>query len=68
MLVDTTFLHTPMEIILLNSSLILSHHFLFLPGQVAMMPARMSVVQVDHSFHWLPMQSHLTIHSGLILT
>ena len=32
------------------------------------MPAGMSVVQMDHLFHWLQMQSHLTIHSGLIQT
>ena len=32
------------------------------------MPAGTSVVMMDHSFHWLQMHSHLTIHSGLILT
>ena len=49
------FLHTPMEVMLLQS-----HHAisLLLPGQDATMTARMSVVQMDHSFHWLQMQSH----------
>ena len=30
------------------------------------MPAGMSVDQMGHPFHWLQMQSHLNIHSGLI--
>ena len=30
------------------------------------MPAGMFVAQMDHSFHWLQMQSHLTIHSGQV--
>ena len=32
------------------------------------MPAGMFVAQMDHSSHWLPMQSHLTIHVGWILS
>ena len=31
------------------------------------MPAGRLVVQMDHSFQWLQMHSHLTIHVGWIL-
>ena len=56
-----------MDIFLLQ---VRSHHTISLlfPGQDATMPAGMSVVQMDYSYHWLQMQSHLTIHSGLIPT
>ena len=67
MLVDPTFLHTPMDIILLNSSLIPSCHFSCFPDQDSTMPAGRLVVQMDHSFQWLQMHSHLTIHVGWIL-
>ena len=31
------------------------------------MPVEMFVAQMGHSFHWLQMQSHLSIHVGQIL-
>ena len=31
------------------------------------MPVEMFVPQMDHSFHWLQMQSHLAIHVDWIL-
>ena len=65
MLFDPTFLHTPMDLILLKTSLIPSHHFspVFKSG----CHVEMFVAEMDHSFHWLQKQSHLAIHVDWIL-
>ena len=58
MLADPTFLHTPLDIILFNSSLIPSCHFSLAFKSGCSMVVEMFVAQLDHSFHWLQMQSH----------